>query len=225
MTEKLTFEKQRQRAPSERAVRSRARIIDAAEQVFAEKGFDGATLRDIAAVAKVQVSLVHHHGGSKADLFAQTVERRALELSSLRLEMLETRKASGPLSLPDVLDCFFRPYFDKAATGGAQWLAYARLVAHVSADPRWRDIAAVCFDPTANRFIDEIGALFPSASRSAIASGFVFSVSAMLALLTSAWRIETLGADARGADDRIDGLVAFCAAGIVASLPGASQDH
>ncbi|MBK0328535.1 TetR family transcriptional regulator [Rhodobacteraceae bacterium F11138] len=218
MIQKVVFEKQRQRAPSKRALQSRERILDAAERVFARKGFDGATIREIAAEAGTQVGLVHHHGGGKATLFARTVERRAAELSDLRLGMLDRRKAAGPVDLSDILECFFAPYLQRAAEGEPQWLAYARLVAHVSADPRWHSIAVEFFDPTANRFIDEIGNLFPKASRGAIASGFVYSVSAMLALLTSEWRIEALGEDPVAPDARLQTLVSFCAAGIAASL-------
>lgn len=219
MSQKVTFEKQRQRAPSARAIRSRERILDGAERIFADRGFDGATIRDIAAAAETQVGLVHHHGGGKADLFARTVERRATELSALRLNMLADRKSDGAVTLRDILECFFAPYLQKAATGGPQWLAYARLVAHVSADPRWRDIASTCFDPTANRFIDEISQLFPDAPRTTVAAGFVYSVSAMLALLTSSWRIETLADTAEMAwPGQLDHLVTFCAAGITASL-------
>ncbi|MEP3333756.1 TetR family transcriptional regulator [Sedimentitalea sp.] len=211
-------ETQRQRAPSKRAIQSRERILNAAEMVFADKGFDGATIRDIAAAAKTQVGLVHHHGGGKAELFAQTVTRRADDLSKLRIDMLSARKADGPMTIESLLECFVGPYLERAASGDIQWLAYARLVAHVSADPRWRDLAAVCFDPTANRFIDEIALVFPDAKRGAIAAGFVYSVSAMLALLTSGWRIETLGAVNSGGPDRQRELVRFCAAGIRASL-------
>lgn len=218
MSEKVNIEKQRQRAPSKRAIQSRDRILDAAERVFAQKGFDGATIRDIAAAANTQVGLVHHHGGGKAELFARTVQRRAAELSALRLEMLNRRKATGPVILRDVLECFFGPYLDRAAAGGPQWLAYARLVALVSSDLRWRPIAAEVFDPTANRFIDEIGALFPNAPRTAIAAGFVYSVSAMLAQVTSTWRIQALGETDIRPDKQLDALVTFCAAGLTASL-------
>lgn len=52
---------------------SRARIIAAAVDEFGEKGYDGATIRSIAARAGVDSALVHHYFGTKADLFAEAV--------------------------------------------------------------------------------------------------------------------------------------------------------
>jgi AcrR family transcriptional regulator len=49
---------------------ARARIRDAALQLFAERGMHGATLRDIAKAADVSLGLVRHHFGSKEDLRA-----------------------------------------------------------------------------------------------------------------------------------------------------------
>jgi TetR/AcrR family transcriptional regulator, regulator of cefoperazone and chloramphenicol sensitivity len=47
---------------------ARARIRDAALRLFAERGIDGATIRDIAAAAGVSSGLVRHHFGSKEAL-------------------------------------------------------------------------------------------------------------------------------------------------------------
>ena len=217
--------KQRRRAPSARSLQTRARILDAAERIFAERGFEGASVRDIAARAGVPAGLVHHHGGGKAELFRRTVARRADELSALRLGALETCRAAGPLTLSAVLTAFAGPFFHQVRQGGPQWSAYARLVAHVSADPRWRPIAAECFDPTAARFIDEIAALFPDADRQRIATGLVYSVAAMLAHLTSGWRVGALdGSGGEGATD-LDRLVAYCAAGIEAAIHCAGKSE
>jgi AcrR family transcriptional regulator len=49
---------------------ARARIRDAALALFAERGMDGATIRDIAKAAGVSGGLVRHHFGSKEDLRA-----------------------------------------------------------------------------------------------------------------------------------------------------------
>lgn len=212
-------EKPRQRAPSKRSLQTKACILDAAESVFAERGFEGASIRDIAANAGVQIGLVHHHGGGKEELFYRTVARRANSLAHRRIEALEIEKAKGALSLRAILDCFIRPYVMLAQTGGPGWLAYGRLVAHVSADPRWREIAAECFDPTAHRFIAEIAALYPDTDPALLASGQVYSVSAMLAHLNSAWRVEAL---AQGGDlTDVDHLIEFCAAGIEAMVKAA----
>jgi len=44
-------------------------ILDAARAVFAERGFDKASIRAIAAAAKVDPALVHHYFGTKEKLF------------------------------------------------------------------------------------------------------------------------------------------------------------
>lgn len=209
----MTPRKTRQRAPSQRALATRARILDAAESVFARNGFDGATLRDIADLAGVRVSLVHHHGGGKDDLFAQTVARRAAELSAARVAALDAARQNAPLTPEAVLDAFFRPFMERAATD-MKWRDYARLVAMVSADPRWGAITARHFDPTARIFLSELAALLPDRAPGAIASGFVYAVSAMLAQLTSRWRVDALGDAPQDTTDETDRLVSFCASGL-----------
>lgn len=205
-------ENQRQRAPSKRSLATRDRIFDAAEQLFAELGFEGASIRDIARIAEVQGALVSHHGGSKEQLFTAIVARRADELSRLRLEALNQMKANGALSLRKVLTCFIRPFIDKALHGGSAWSAYGRLIAHVSSDARWRHIAQTCFDPTVKVFLDEISALLPQASRERTSAHFVFMVSSMLSLCTSRWRIEGLS-EGDTKEDLIKALLDFCEAG------------
>ena len=49
---------------------ARARIRDAALRLFAERGVEGATIREIAEAAGVSGGLVRHHFGSKDDLRA-----------------------------------------------------------------------------------------------------------------------------------------------------------
>lgn len=203
-------EKKRQRARSKRSLQTRERILDAAERVFAEKGFAGASLRDIAGVAGVAVGLVHHHGEGKERLFAKVVGRRARPLAELRIAALELIKARGELRLETVLESFFMPLIALSAQAD-EWKAYARLVAMVSADPRWASVSRELFDPTAQVFVDEIAALYPGAARHDIASGLVFSVSAMLGLITSQWRIAALS-DGQEAD--VEALIAYCAGGI-----------
>src|SRR4029450_8040075 len=54
--------------------RAREEILAAARRRFAEHGFRGTTLRQVAADADVNLRLVSHYFGSKADLFVAAVE-------------------------------------------------------------------------------------------------------------------------------------------------------
>ncbi len=53
---------------------TRDAILDAARDAFADKGFDGATVRGIATAAGVDPALVHHYFGTKEQLFLATVD-------------------------------------------------------------------------------------------------------------------------------------------------------
>lgn len=212
----------RKRAPSRRSLATRKRILDAAEAVFAARGHDGATIRDIAAAAGEPVGSVHHHGGGKEELFRQTVARRAEALSAARLNALEQAREEGPLTLDSLLAAFMRPFF-VLSREEPRWRDYARLVAHVSTDNRWQALTRDYFDPTARIFLAEIAGLCPGLSRSQVAQGFVFSVSAMLGLLTSQRRIDTLGGGGAAEDDQIGQLIGFCAAGFSVQPPRAAS--
>ncbi|MBX9858693.1 MAG: TetR family transcriptional regulator [Sphingomonas sp.] len=48
--------------------KGKMRLIKVAMSLFAEKGFDGVTVRDISTAAEVSVGLINHHFGSKEGL-------------------------------------------------------------------------------------------------------------------------------------------------------------
>jgi len=53
-------------------------ILDAAERLFAERGFAGTTMRDLSEASGASQPLIHHHYGSKQDLY-HAVKQRAVE--------------------------------------------------------------------------------------------------------------------------------------------------
>ncbi len=69
-------------AAAEAGSDTRERILAAALEAFAEKGFDGATTRDIASRAGVNLGLLPYHFGDKAGLWRAAVERAFAELRS-----------------------------------------------------------------------------------------------------------------------------------------------
>ena len=56
------------------SVDTRGRILAAAREAFADRGFEGATVREVATRAGVDAALVHHYFGSKQRLFVAAME-------------------------------------------------------------------------------------------------------------------------------------------------------
>ena len=59
----------------EKGRRTAERILDVAEEVFAEKGFEGATLRDVADRVGIRIPSLYNHFASKDRLYAAVLER------------------------------------------------------------------------------------------------------------------------------------------------------
>src|SRR3954454_20786651 len=76
---------------------TRALVIDAAERLFAERGFAATSMRDISAASGVSHPLIHHHFGSKEELYA-TVKRRMVEGYARRFPAA-ARATNRPLSV------------------------------------------------------------------------------------------------------------------------------
>jgi AcrR family transcriptional regulator len=83
------------RRPGRRAgpTESRGEILAAARRLFAERGYDGATMRAIAQQAGVDAALVHHFFGTKEQVFVA-----ALELPFQPADVLPQMIAAGPRS-------------------------------------------------------------------------------------------------------------------------------
>ncbi|MGO1316095.1 MAG: TetR/AcrR family transcriptional regulator [Cellulomonadaceae bacterium] len=73
MSDAATPKRRRGRPRAAEGVDRRAAIVAAAADEFAERGYDGATMRAIAQRAGVDPALLHHYFGTKSDLFGETI--------------------------------------------------------------------------------------------------------------------------------------------------------
>lgn len=89
----------------------RQRILDTAEQLFAQDGPAAVTLRSIAAAADVNVAAVNYYFGSKEKLFEEMFLRRIIPLNEERLGRLAECVAAsgGGPSLEAIVAAYVRP--------------------------------------------------------------------------------------------------------------------
>src|SRR5437899_8402027 len=80
---------------------TKARILTAAEEVFAAKGFQGASTREIAAKAGVNISSLHYHWESKETLYYavfRNIYNQLIEISRDSL-LATTSRGDSPRSV------------------------------------------------------------------------------------------------------------------------------
>lgn len=90
---------------------TRASVLSAAESLFAEKGFAGTSMRDLAKASGVSQPLIHHHFGSKQELYNE-VKRRVIERYRDLQRPVARRKSTNLEVLMQELIAVFRFFRD-----------------------------------------------------------------------------------------------------------------
>lgn len=198
----------------------RDRILDAAEELFAEHGYDGVTLRRIATAAGVDVALASYHFGKKLDLFQAVFQRRAATLNESRLEVLAEcqRKAGkkGP-SVEQIIEAFLRPLELAQETGDEGWRHYLALIAYINNSPYWGPrMMSQLFDELVQEFIDALRKALPGARDEDIYWCYHNLSGALTLTLANTGRIDKLSrGKCKSADFQAayDHMIPFTAAG------------
>jgi AcrR family transcriptional regulator len=172
------------------------RILDAAERLFAQRGYHGVSLRDITRDAGVDVALVSYHFGGKRELFTAVFERRAEVLNRERLERLEeVRRAAGPgpPTVEAIVNAFTEPLLQRSARGGAGWKSYFALVAYVNNSPEFGPVMMTRhFDPLVDRFIAVLREALPACPPREVYWGYQFLTGALTLTFAETGRIDKL---------------------------------
>src|SRR5687767_14199166 len=100
------------------------RILGAAEELFAQFGFSGTSLRQVTSRADVNIAAVNYHFGSKENLVNEVFRRRMDEMSEKRLSALRAAVESGDGALEPILAAFVEPALAMAQDrhGGASFM-------------------------------------------------------------------------------------------------------
>src|SRR3546814_10450734 len=109
------------------------RILGAAEELFAQHGFSGTSLRQVTSRADVNIAAVNYHFGSKENLVTEVFRRRMDEMSAQRLAQLRQAQEQAPGELEPILAAFVEPALALAPdrNGGG---AFIRVIARAYAE-------------------------------------------------------------------------------------------
>src|SRR5512145_2498415 len=82
--------------PERRGEHTRERILDAAEALFADRGFEGTALRDVAGRVGIRTPSLYNHFPSKEALYTAVLERVVEPVLALLTAMVESPPAARP---------------------------------------------------------------------------------------------------------------------------------
>ncbi len=99
---------------------TRERLLESAERLFAEKGYDATSVREITQAARCNIASVNYHFGGKENLYLQVFQRRLDALRRMRTGRLEQAlkeagdRATVELVLSTFTSSFMEPLADES---------------------------------------------------------------------------------------------------------------
>ena len=206
---------------------TRERVLDAAERLFAERGFDGTSLRAITSEAGVNLAAVNYHFKSKNDLIHEVFSRRLAPINTQRLAMLdacEVKAGSGVVPLEKVVRAFVEPLLRPEGVLATGRVTLQTLLGRMYADPgrNVRRIFLGEMEEAVRRFRAAFQRALPEVPPADLFWRLHFTIGAMAHTLAASWIIEMLSGglcDPSDADGTIERLVTFAVSGLKSPLP------
>ena len=156
---------------------TKTKILDTAERLFGERGFEATSLRDITAEAQVNLAAVNYHFHSKDSLLDAVIARRVEPVNRKRLEMLD---AAGPdPTVEQILTAFLEPALDMKLECAVP------LVGRILSNPNlFLDrVYKRHFVAIAERFRSELRRALPGSSLEDVLWGQLFTIGSMTQLM------------------------------------------
>jgi AcrR family transcriptional regulator len=144
---------------------TKERILGAAESLFAQRGFDGASLRQLTAAAGVNLAAVNYHFGSKEKLVEQIFRRRLDALNNSRLEALALVAGVEGTTIEQVLAAFIRPALDLSHDESGSLFMRVLARAFAEHDDTLRQFLSENYGHVMRQFTAEFTRLLPKLSK------------------------------------------------------------
>jgi AcrR family transcriptional regulator len=199
-------------------------VLNAAERLFAARGFKATSLRAITGAAQANLGAVNYHFSSKDALILSVLQRRMKPLNADRIALLDrfTDEARGKaLPIEKILEALFRPPTELVAGGAKGGRFFLQLMAQCLVEPGTflQSLVEEEFAEKNRRFHAAIKRALPYLSSEEVHWRLHFAHGVFLHTVAHAHLLEL---SSRGrcrvinVEKTLDKMIAFCAAGFAA---------
>jgi AcrR family transcriptional regulator len=204
---------------------TRTRILDAAEELFMQHGFEGTSMRLLTAKAGVNLAAVNYHFGSKDALVEAVFRRRLDPMTAARIAELDKLEAAERTPSPEaIIRGFITPglrLLEDAKGGGRN---FARLLGRTYSEPNKavRQLIGQMYAPAMQRYKSALERALPQMPREELVWRLHFMFGTLAYTLAATDTVQLIAGckpedryDARLLEER---LTAFLTAGLNAPL-------
>jgi len=209
------------------ATNTKERILDAAEELFADRGFPSTSMRDITQGADANIAAVNYHFGSKEALLLAVLKRRIEPVNQARvarLDELESSAGDQPISTEDLVRTFLTPVFDTWRDNAGTAPKYMKLLGRIQAevDQELRTKFIQQFGVVLERFATAFEQALPNLDAGEVRWRVLFLIGSLAYTMTWGTALLEMGRrEHRDAEHVLEALVQYATAGMNAPHPAA----
>jgi AcrR family transcriptional regulator len=213
---------------------TKSKILDAAEELFVEHGFEATSLRLITTAAGVNLAAANYHFGSKEELFQAVFTRRLDPMNRDRVALLtayENAAAGEALSCEKIISAMFIPALKLARDRERGGKNFLRLLGRAYADPApfIREFLSSQYAEMISRFRGAFGRALPHLPREEVSWRLHFVMGALSYTLAGTDVLKVIAQyhpdETENDELLLRRLAPFLAAGLRAPMPSASDAH
>ncbi len=202
--------------------KSKLRLLDAAEQLFAERGFETVSVRDVTQLAKANVAAVNYHFGSREGMVALVVSRYIIPVNDerlARLDVLERKWSGKAVPLEEIIDAFVRPVVGIVRKSELSERLFCKLVGRIFAmqGEGFPAVVEEQMKTLIDRFTRAFGKALPTVSQEELVWRMHFLVGAIIHMLLNQEMLHRLSKGASGSptmEVTLGRFIRFAAAGL-----------
>lgn len=179
-------------------------ILDTSEDLFAQLGYFGVTIKDVADNMGIHPALIHYYFDGKKALFDAVFDRRvkfAVEARTAGLDAYEAEVGDSP-TIEGALRAYYDGAFETYINEDEGWRNFGRIFAQVNNAPGYgAEKMDTYFDPLVLRLIDLLQRALPDAKPEDLFWSFHFTSGAYTLILSRTGRIDRLSDNLCASDD------------------------